>query len=109
MESSLQIRRINEIPSPEEFASQIERKNVPAVITSFSRSRAHAHYKLIVTRISRDFSSFLVCVFDDNVLNWKVFSGCAKEWKAFSRWNVSNGGLDYLQVIVWTSLKRNVS
>ncbi|KAG6438282.1 hypothetical protein SASPL_103219 [Salvia splendens] len=36
-----------------------------------------------------------------------VFSGCAKEWKAFSKWNVSNGGLDYLQVSVWMSLKRN--
>ncbi|XP_057800981.1 lysine-specific demethylase JMJ31 isoform X2 [Salvia miltiorrhiza] len=56
---SLQIRRLDEIPSPEEFASQIEQKNVPA-----------------------------------------VFSGCAKEWKAFSKWNVSNGGLDYLQVSI---------
>lgn len=39
----------------------------------------------------------------------KVFSGCIKNWKAFSKWNPSNGGLDYLQVIyiylfVFTSL-----
>ncbi|KAL0459485.1 UNVERIFIED_CONTAM: tRNA wybutosine-synthesizing protein 5 [Sesamum latifolium] len=27
-----------------------------------------------------------------------VFSGCVKDWKAFSKWNVLNGGLDYLQV-----------
>ncbi|KAL2238828.1 UNVERIFIED_CONTAM: hypothetical protein Sindi_1074500, partial [Sesamum indicum] len=26
-----------------------------------------------------------------------VFSGCVKDWKAFSKWNVLNGGLDYLQ------------
>ncbi|BFG43090.1 hypothetical protein CerSpe_293640 [Prunus speciosa] len=26
-----------------------------------------------------------------------VFSGCVKDWKAFSKWNPSNGGLDYLQ------------
>ncbi|XP_051142098.1 lysine-specific demethylase JMJ31 isoform X2 [Andrographis paniculata] len=56
LEESRQVRRIGEIPSAEEFASQIERKNDPV-----------------------------------------VFSGCIKEWKAFSKWNVSNGGLDYLQ------------
>ncbi|XP_050264712.1 lysine-specific demethylase JMJ31 isoform X2 [Quercus robur] len=27
-----------------------------------------------------------------------VFTGCVKDWKAFSKWNPSNGGLDYLQV-----------
>ncbi|CAA2979325.1 Hypothetical predicted protein [Olea europaea subsp. europaea] len=68
MEESVRIRRFNEIPSAEEFASQIEPRNVPA-----------------------------------------VFSGCIKNWKAFSKWNPSNGGLDYLQVIyiylfVFTSL-----
>ncbi|XP_034228744.1 lysine-specific demethylase JMJ30 isoform X4 [Prunus dulcis] len=26
-----------------------------------------------------------------------VFNGCVKDWKAFSKWNPSNGGLDYLQ------------
>ncbi|KAF7818365.1 jmjC domain-containing protein C isoform X1 [Senna tora] len=26
-----------------------------------------------------------------------VFSGCIKGWRAFSKWNPSNGGLDYLQ------------
>nr|XP_017186999.2 uncharacterized protein LOC103432306 isoform X2 [Malus domestica] len=26
-----------------------------------------------------------------------VFSGCVKDWKAFSNWNPCNGGLDYLQ------------
>ncbi|XP_028758412.1 uncharacterized protein LOC114717446 isoform X2 [Neltuma alba] len=26
-----------------------------------------------------------------------VFSGCTKGWRAFSKWNPSNGGLDYLQ------------
>ncbi|CAJ1969457.1 unnamed protein product [Sphenostylis stenocarpa] len=26
-----------------------------------------------------------------------VFRGCTKSWKAFSHWNPSNGGLDYLQ------------
>ncbi|CAA2990058.1 Hypothetical predicted protein [Olea europaea subsp. europaea] len=59
MEESVRIRRFNEIPSAEEFASQIEHRNVPA-----------------------------------------VFSGCIKNWKAFSKWNPSNGGLDYLQELV---------
>ncbi|KAM4087441.1 hypothetical protein ACJW30_10G177700 [Castanea mollissima] len=27
-----------------------------------------------------------------------VFTGCVNDWKAFSKWNPSNGGLDYLQV-----------
>ncbi|KAH6812891.1 2-oxoglutarate and oxygenase superfamily protein [Perilla frutescens var. frutescens] len=63
MEESLQIRRLTGIPSPEEFTSQIEHKNVPA-----------------------------------------VFSGCTKEWKAFSKWNVSNGGLNYLQELVGSSV-----
>lgn len=26
-----------------------------------------------------------------------VFTGCVKDWKAFSKWNPSNGGLDYFQ------------
>ncbi|KAJ7972738.1 2-oxoglutarate (2OG) and Fe(II)-dependent oxygenase superfamily protein [Quillaja saponaria] len=26
-----------------------------------------------------------------------VFNGCIKDWKAFSKWNPSNGGLEYLQ------------
>ncbi|KAM4075537.1 hypothetical protein ACB094_10G177000 [Castanea mollissima] len=26
-----------------------------------------------------------------------VFTGCVNDWKAFSKWNPSNGGLDYLQ------------
>ncbi|RDX83606.1 Lysine-specific demethylase JMJ30, partial [Mucuna pruriens] len=29
-----------------------------------------------------------------------VFCGCTKGWKAFSHWNPSNGGLDYLQARV---------
>ncbi|KOM35069.1 hypothetical protein LR48_Vigan02g121900 [Vigna angularis] len=29
-----------------------------------------------------------------------VFRGCTKSWKAFSHWNPSNGGLDYLQARV---------
>ncbi|XP_074344452.1 lysine-specific demethylase JMJ31 isoform X2 [Apium graveolens] len=53
----IQIRRCEKIPTPEEFTSQIELKNVPAVIV-----------------------------------------GCIKNWKAFTLWNPSNGGLDYLQV-----------
>ncbi|KAK6164629.1 hypothetical protein DH2020_001493 [Rehmannia glutinosa] len=63
MEESLQIRRFDEIPSAEEFASRIEPNNVPA-----------------------------------------VFSGCVKDWRAFSKWNVSNGGLDYLQELVGSSV-----
>ncbi|GAB2234584.1 hypothetical protein Droror1_Dr00003840 [Drosera rotundifolia] len=55
MEESLVVRTYDEAPSPEEFSSQIEPKNVPA-----------------------------------------VFRGCVKDWRAFSRWNPSNGGLDYL-------------
>ncbi|KAK3009166.1 hypothetical protein RJ639_014001 [Escallonia herrerae] len=62
-EESLQIRVFEEIPSAEEFASQIEPKNVPA-----------------------------------------VFNGCIKNWKAFAKWNPSNGGLDYLQERVGSSL-----
>lgn len=27
-----------------------------------------------------------------------MFTGCVKDWKAFSKWNVSDGGLDYLEV-----------
>ncbi|KAJ4828593.1 hypothetical protein Tsubulata_004945 [Turnera subulata] len=26
-----------------------------------------------------------------------VFTGCVKDWKAFTKWNPANGGLDYLQ------------
>ncbi|XP_047339761.1 jmjC domain-containing protein C [Impatiens glandulifera] len=54
--TSLPIRRFEEIPTAEEFALEIESKNVPA-----------------------------------------VFTGCISNWKAFSAWNPSNGGLDYLQ------------
>ncbi|KAI5680218.1 hypothetical protein M9H77_01445 [Catharanthus roseus] len=54
--SSLRIRSFDNIPSAEEFISQIEPQNVPA-----------------------------------------VFRGCINNWKAFSKWNISNGGLDYLQ------------
>ncbi|XP_071939166.1 lysine-specific demethylase JMJ31-like isoform X5 [Coffea arabica] len=50
------MRMFDKIPSAEEFISEIEPLNVPA-----------------------------------------VFSGCIKNWKAFSQWNPSNGGLDYLQ------------
>lgn len=32
--SSLGIRRFDEIPSPEEFASEIESRNIPAVISA---------------------------------------------------------------------------
>ncbi|GAB4841645.1 hypothetical protein Ancab_022359 [Ancistrocladus abbreviatus] len=56
MEEELLVRTFEEIPSAEEFSSQIEPKNVPA-----------------------------------------VFKGCVEDWKAFSSWNPSNGGLDYLQ------------
>jgi len=34
-----------------------------------------------------------------------VFTGCVKDWKAFSKWNPSNGGLDYLQVFFSNSVK----
>ncbi|XP_059625923.1 lysine-specific demethylase JMJ31 [Cornus florida] len=33
-----------------------------------------------------------------------VFTGCIKNWKAFSNWNPSNGGLDYLQERVGSSI-----
>ncbi|XP_052188092.1 lysine-specific demethylase JMJ31 isoform X2 [Diospyros lotus] len=33
-----------------------------------------------------------------------VFTGCIKTWKAFSSWNPSNGGLDYLQERVGSSI-----
>ncbi|KAL6500527.1 hypothetical protein OROHE_025893 [Orobanche hederae] len=29
-----------------------------------------------------------------------AFSGCVKDWKAFSKWNASSGGLNYLQELV---------
>ncbi|KAJ9188080.1 hypothetical protein P3X46_003475 [Hevea brasiliensis] len=32
-----------------------------------------------------------------------VFRGCIKEWKAFTRWNPVNGGLNYLQELVGSS------
>ncbi|XP_010279252.1 PREDICTED: uncharacterized protein LOC104613224 isoform X2 [Nelumbo nucifera] len=63
MDEHLQIRRFDELPSPEVFASQIEPRNVPA-----------------------------------------VFHGCTKDWKAFSKWSPSNGGLDYLQDRVGSSV-----
>lgn len=59
----IQIRRFEKIPTPEEFTSLIELKNVPAVIV-----------------------------------------GCVKDWKAFTHWNPSNGGLDYLQERVGSSI-----
>ncbi|XP_021897994.1 uncharacterized protein LOC110814746 isoform X2 [Carica papaya] len=33
-----------------------------------------------------------------------VFSGCVKDWEACSKWNPSNGGLDYLEARVGTSI-----
>ncbi|KAA8543288.1 hypothetical protein F0562_021217 [Nyssa sinensis] len=63
MEESLCIRRYEELPLAEEFSSQIELRNVPA-----------------------------------------VFSGCIKNWKAFSNWNPSHGGLDYMQERVRSSI-----
>ncbi|GMH27968.1 hypothetical protein Nepgr_029811 [Nepenthes gracilis] len=62
MEESLLVRIFEETPSAEEFSSQIEPRNSPA-----------------------------------------VFKGCVKDWIAFSRWNPSNGGLDYLQELVGSS------
>ncbi|XAR58580.1 tRNAPhe (7-(3-amino-3-carboxypropyl)wyosine37-C2)-hydroxylase [Bertholletia excelsa] len=55
VEESLRVRRFEDVPTSEEFASRVECKNVPA-----------------------------------------VFSGCIKNWKAFSLWSPSNGGLNYL-------------
>lgn len=62
-ESLLLIRKFDAIPSAEEFASQVEPTNVPA-----------------------------------------VFRACIKNWKAFYDWNPSNGGLDYLQGQVGSSI-----
>ncbi|KAJ9547749.1 hypothetical protein OSB04_020292, partial [Centaurea solstitialis] len=61
-EESSRIAIIDGIPSAEEFTSQIEPKNVPA-----------------------------------------VFHGCVNDWKAFSKWNPSNGGLEYLQGLAGSS------
>ncbi|KAF5810639.1 putative tRNA(Phe) (7-(3-amino-3-carboxypropyl)wyosine(37)-C(2))-hydroxylase [Helianthus annuus] len=61
-EESIQITRFNAIPSPQQFTSQIEPKNVPA-----------------------------------------VFHGCINHWKAFSKWNPSTGGLDYLEELAGSS------
>ncbi|XP_065630690.1 lysine-specific demethylase JMJ31 [Quercus suber] len=33
-----------------------------------------------------------------------VFTRCVKDWKAFSKWNPSNGGLDYLQERVGSAI-----
>ncbi|PON54432.1 JmjC domain containing protein [Parasponia andersonii] len=55
MDSSLQIRSFEQLPSVMEFDSLIESSDVPA-----------------------------------------VFKGCVNDWKAFSKWNPSTGGLDYL-------------
>ncbi|CAM8998116.1 unnamed protein product [Rhodiola kirilowii] len=63
MEESLRIRRFEVPPSAEEFASEIESKNVPA-----------------------------------------VFSGCVKDWDAFSKWNPTNGGLHYLEELVGSAV-----
>ncbi|XP_058105308.1 lysine-specific demethylase JMJ31 isoform X2 [Magnolia sinica] len=61
---ALEIHGFEELPSSsEDFSSNIESRNVPA-----------------------------------------VFHGCLKGWKAFSKWNPSNGGLDYLQERVGSSI-----
>ncbi|KAK1420529.1 hypothetical protein QVD17_22202 [Tagetes erecta] len=62
VEESTRIIKLDTIPSPEEFTSQIEPKNVPA-----------------------------------------VFHGCINNWKAFSNWNPSTGGLDYLEELAGSS------
>ncbi|XP_077245410.1 2-oxoglutarate (2OG) and Fe(II)-dependent oxygenase superfamily protein isoform X2 [Tasmannia lanceolata] len=63
MQSELKINRSEHVPSAEDFSSQIESKNVPAVL-----------------------------------------QGCINDWKACSKWNPSNGGLDYLQERVGSSV-----
>ncbi|KAL8236292.1 hypothetical protein R6Q59_017373 [Mikania micrantha] len=63
VEESVRIIKIDIIPSAEEFTSQIESKNVPA-----------------------------------------VFIGCVNDWKAFSNWNPSTGGLDYLEELAGSSI-----
>ncbi|XP_058209299.1 lysine-specific demethylase JMJ31 isoform X2 [Rhododendron vialii] len=62
-EESLRVCQFEEIPSPREFISQIESRNIPA-----------------------------------------VFKGCVKNWKAFSLWDPSSGGLDYLLERVGSSM-----
>ncbi|XP_073115644.1 lysine-specific demethylase JMJ31 isoform X2 [Elaeis guineensis] len=56
VEQALQVRQFENPPSAEDFSTEIEPTNVPA-----------------------------------------VFHGAVKDWKAFSKWNPFNGGLDYLE------------
>ncbi|XP_038973780.1 uncharacterized protein LOC103697031 isoform X2 [Phoenix dactylifera] len=56
VEEALRVRQFENPPSPEDFSTEIEPTNVPAVI-----------------------------------------HGAVKDWKAFSKWNPFNGGLDYLE------------
>lgn len=89
-EESLRVCQLEEIPCPREFVSQIESRNIPAVIRRRTR---------------KPFLSFVVFLFDYfgflfGFFFWakKVFKGCVKNWKAFSLWDPSSGGLDYLLV-----------
>lgn len=86
---SLQIRRWNEIPSAEEFSYRIEKSNVPAVALYPQETHSMVCVYVLLVFLFRNFCA---------VLYVQVISRCVKDWKAFSKWDVSNGGLDYLQV-----------
>ncbi len=92
MDESLRIQRLQQIPSSVEFESLIESTNIPAVSIL-------TLYSLFVSReiVTQNFILLSLIHFF-----LKVFTGCVKDWKAFSKWNPSNGGLDYFQVSVQT-------
>lgn len=102
MESSLQIRRFEHLPSAAEFESQIEAANVPAV--NFLIPNANfviSSFSFFSAALCLSSSSELAFSLSDCFIHLpgeKVFSGCVKDWEAVAKWNPSNHGLDYLQV-----------
>lgn len=96
-EESLQIRRFEDLPSASDFESLVESKNVPAVnLLFFICICLVTRDNWAVLRILNAFFFFLFSCY----LILKVFSGCVKDWEACSKWNPSNGGLDYLEVFL---------
>lgn len=105
VEENLRIQTFTEIPSPEIFSSQIEPKSVPAVTSvtqkiCISEFALDKHIYLFALACSPLFLSSFSLV--------QVFKGCIKNWKAFSKWNPSDGGLIYLQVFIFSFRCKNM-
>lgn len=100
MDESLRIQRFEQIPSSLEFESLIQSTNVPAV--KFTHTLSLSIFCLFLGKI-KCYSK--LSTFFSLIIHLQVFTGCIKDWKAFCKWNPSNGGLDYLQVFFSNSVK----